>query len=280
MDGEQKNLKVGAWSVTVGGIQDIKGFAELCCVESKNSDPRFEVIKSSVSTRVFRFKWYDKTYYYKEFCFNNKLKQLRMLKRGTHLHHIASELRRFGFDTPAIVCRARKGTQVFVVSDEANADESVYNVLMDKLDMSLPNLQRFRYKLGNEIGRLHTAGFVHGDLRWGNVLVRDVNADQPVFVYIDNDRTRKYKQLPDQERIKNLVQLKYPGSLLDKPESDWDAMWEGYVSGNPEVRAKEESWRRKVDEKNRKRVEAWWKKPRNKQLLEQRNQANGTANEI
>ncbi len=276
---ECKKIKLRKWTVSICGVTDAKGFAELCCADSKEDKPNFEAIKCSKSTRVYRFEWAGKMWFFKEFRYRNPLKQLRVLNRGNHLYRMAHALNRNGFETPDIVCHARKGMRTFVVSEEANADDSVYNYLMEKSEITLSDLQRFRFLFGQEIGRLHGAGFVHGDLRWGNVLVRDAQMAQPVFIYIDNDRTRQYRQIPERERIKNLVQIKYPGSLLDKPESDWDAMWKGYVAGNPDVRQSAEVWRLKVDSKNERRVAAWWKKPRNRHLLEQRKQAEGAKNE-
>jgi hypothetical protein len=56
--------------------------------------------------------------------------------------------------------------------------------------------------LGDEIARLHTAGFVHGDLVPANVLVRE-----PGFVFLDNDRTRRSRVLVWLGAYRNLVQL-------------------------------------------------------------------------
>ena len=199
------------------------------------------------------------------------------MRRGTYLKRIADLLNEAGFESPHVVCHGRSGVRVFVVSEAANADESVYDLLTGISETPVPDLQRFRFLFGEEIGRLHAAGFVHGDLRWGNVLVRGADTGQPAFIYIDNDRTRKYRRIPAHQRIKNLIQIKYPGSLLDKPESDWDTVWEGYISGNPEVRTDATSWRRRVDVKNARRVAAWWKKPRNRHLLQEKRASEGRA---
>ena len=267
---ECRKIQSNGWVLEVHDVANATGFAELCCSDLKGANSIFEAIHCSKSTKVFRFEWGDRTYYYKEFFFRNLWKYRKIMRRGMHLKHIADLMEEAGFETPRIVCHGRSGLRVFVVSEAAKADESVYDILMEKSDALVPDLSRFRFLFGKEIGRLHSAGFVHGDLRWGNVLVRGAGAEQPSFVYIDNDRTQKYRCVPPRQRIKNLVQIKYPGSLLDHLESDWDAMWEGYVSGNSEVRSDAESWRRRVDMKNARRVASWWKKPRNRRLLEKR----------
>lgn len=267
---ECRKIQSNGWVLEVDDVADATAFADLCCADPKESNPAFKAIHCSKATKVFRFEWEGRTYYYKEFFFRNLWKHRKIMRRGTHLKRIADLMAESDFETPRIVCHGRSGFRVFVVSEAANADESVYAILMEKSDAPVPDLPRFRFLFGKEIGRLHSAGFVHGDLRWGNVLVRGAETEQPNFVYIDNDRTQKYRSIPAHQRIKNLVQIKYPGSLLDKPESDWDAMWEGYVSGNSEVRADAESWRRRVDMKNARRVAAWWKKPRNRRLLKEK----------
>lgn len=270
MKSECKKLRKNGWRLVLEGIPDATGFAELCCIDPKESNPLFAAVNCSKSTKVFRFEWQGKAYYYKEYLFRNPWKHRKILQRGKHLMHIADLLHDAGFETPCLVCHGRSGMRVFVVSEDADAPDSVYDVLMDKSATGAPDIQRFRYLFGQEIGRLHAAGFVHGDLRWGNILVKEAASEQPVFIFIDNDRTRKYRKIPASRRLRNLVQIKYPGSLLDKPESDWDRMWEGYVAGNPEVRKNRAAWRRRVDARNSKRVAAWWKKPRNRHLLEQR----------
>lgn len=60
--------------------------------------------------------------------------------------------------------------------------------------------------LGQEIGRLHGAGFVHGDLRTSNVLVTDQDSVFS-FYFIDNERNSQHRQIPMKLVVKNLVQL-------------------------------------------------------------------------
>jgi hypothetical protein len=62
-------------------------------------------------------------------------------------------------------------------------------------------------RLAIEIRRLHQSGFVHGDLTPNNVFVR-WEGGEPVFLFMDNDRTRRYPAwLPQRLWRRNLVQL-------------------------------------------------------------------------
>jgi tRNA A-37 threonylcarbamoyl transferase component Bud32 len=263
-------FKADGWKVFCDDIPDVDNFIAFCCIRNKHDVSEFEPVNSSKVTKVFRFKWNSQEYYYKEYLFQNVWKHRKIIRRGSHLKHIAGLLEKSGFETPKIVCYGRSGTRVFVVCDAAKFDSSVYDILVNKADSAELDIVRFRAGFGEEIGRLHTSGFVHGDLRWGNILVRGAESERPIFIFIDNDRTRKYRRIPARLRIKNLVQMKYPGSLLDRPESNWDDIWRGYISGNEEALTDAKNLRRRVDRKNARRVTAWWKKPRNRQLLKER----------
>ena len=60
--------------------------------------------------------------------------------------------------------------------------------------------------LGEEIARLHRAGFVHGDLTPYNVVVE--RGEPPRFVFIDHERTCRAPIVgPMRHRLRNLVQL-------------------------------------------------------------------------
>jgi hypothetical protein len=60
--------------------------------------------------------------------------------------------------------------------------------------------------LGAEVGRLHLAGFIHGDLTPFNI--RIMVARIPCFTFIDNDRTRGHVVIARaRRRRRNLVQL-------------------------------------------------------------------------
>jgi hypothetical protein len=70
----------------------------------------------------------------------------------------------------------------------------------------LLNWRRFIRDFGRTIGRMHARGIFHGDLRLGNILVRQDN-NLWRFFFLDNERTQKFSRLPLMYRVKNLVQL-------------------------------------------------------------------------
>lgn len=59
--------------------------------------------------------------------------------------------------------------------------------------------------LGEEIARLHRAGFIHGDLTPFNLFV--IPEHVPRFVLLDHERTRRCGRLSTRNQLKNLVQL-------------------------------------------------------------------------
>jgi len=68
--------------------------------------------------------------------------------------------------------------------------------------------------LGTFIGRVHATGFIHGDLRPGNVLAAQTQ-DQFRFTLIDNERNVRKSPTPGRMLLRNLMQLNMlpPGDL-------------------------------------------------------------------
>jgi hypothetical protein len=68
--------------------------------------------------------------------------------------------------------------------------------------------------LGSFIGRLHAEGFIHGDLRPGNVFAAVENGGFR-FALIDNERTVRRQPPPGRALLRNLMQLNMlaPGEL-------------------------------------------------------------------
>jgi tRNA A-37 threonylcarbamoyl transferase component Bud32 len=92
--------------------------------------------------------------------------------------------------------------------------------------------QKLAQQLGTEVARWHAAGIVHGDMRHGNILCREVN-DQFTFTFVDNERTRAATAL--HERVRNLVQLNMiRGAAL--PLRDRILFWHAYRAALPESR--------------------------------------------
>ena len=269
MEVKHKKLRVNQWSVMVSASPDADEFVELCCSDHKESNPGFTPIKCSRSTEVYHFEWAGRTYFYKEYLFQNFWKHRKIIVRGMHLQRIANQLLDAGLKTPRIVCFANYGRRVFVVSEAVEDCCTVSELFLGKAPVPLEKADRFRDLFGQEVGRLHAAGFVHGDLRWGNVLVQHANMARPVFWFIDNDRTKKYRKIPARLRLMNLAQIKFTTRLRKDPESDWEAIWQGYLKLNPEMRKDANKWLMQLDRKLNRRIKLWWKKHRNRHVLKE-----------
>jgi hypothetical protein len=63
-------------------------------------------------------------------------------------------------------------------------------------------------RVAHLVRQFHLKGFVHGDMVASNILVADAAGSQPIFYFMDNDRTRRYPSwLPQSLWKRNLIQL-------------------------------------------------------------------------
>jgi tRNA A-37 threonylcarbamoyl transferase component Bud32 len=77
------------------------------------------------------------------------------------------------------------------------------------------------------VGRMHAQNIFHGDLRFGNILVKQEN-EKFIFFLLDNERTKKFKKLPHRLRLKNLVQIYI--SQTDASDSDRTIFRDAYLA--------------------------------------------------
>ena len=99
-------------------------------------------------------------------------------------------------------------------------------------------------ELGRMVGRMHKCGIVHGDLRWGNILV-EVEPESVQFVLLDNERTRRYQRVPRRKILKNLVQLNViPPLALSRTERM--RFWLAYRAENSALPGAHKQWVRRV----------------------------------
>jgi tRNA A-37 threonylcarbamoyl transferase component Bud32 len=257
--GEIRMLKTLAaensgWIIRAGAEWRRTEIFKACHAAFSVPDERFQPVDSSLSTAVFRFEWQGRSYYLKHYLFKNWPKHLRSRAKIRRLSGMVELMNRAGFHSPEIVCSAHKRKKMFSVSVAADADCSVHDLYTKNGAGIVADMARFRELFGREIGRLHAAGFVHGDLRWGNVLVKNPDSEHPEFVYLDNDRTRRYRKIPAAGRIKNLVQIHFVEVLRQHPASHWDEFWKGYCAANPDAAERESFWRNRVERKAMVRV--------------------------
>ncbi len=229
------------------------GFISLCCAENKDDLPVFERV-GGLNAKVYRFSHEGQEYFFKEYLFRNLWKRRNVLFRGRQAIRIYTLLRDAGFRAPKVVCVARRGMRIFSVSESAGADCSIKEAYLDPEKWVGEDISSFRKAFGREVGRLHKAGFCHGDLRWGNVLVRSMDNGKPVFIFIDNDRTRKFWNIPARLRIKNLVQIRLMTISLERPIAEWDDFWQGYCEMNKSIEQRASFWLKKIERKTSSRL--------------------------
>jgi len=120
--------------------------------------------------------------------------------RAIRAFRMGRALARAGFSTPAIVAAGRREGAGLLVTRGAEGEELAVAVARQR--HALGRKRKLLREIGTVVGRLHAAGFVHGDLVPSNVLVA---ARGPVF--LDNDRTRRSRFLVWFAGRRNLVQL-------------------------------------------------------------------------
>jgi len=125
------------------------------------------------------------------------------------------------------------------------------------LELLLP-IRDFRVKrriiqgIGREIGRLHREGIIHGDLIPGNIFALG-KYDNIRLCLLDNERTRNVDKVPDDERIKNLVQL----NRVIVPRvtaADRVRFFDAYLEENSDLKAHRKELLRKTGEITSERV--------------------------
>ena len=204
---------------------------------SNNTDTQFFVdgqrssfvkLPSSKFTRVFKFD-----VYFKGKIHNLILKQylnrslLDVLKnflrpcRAQRAFKAGQMLKQHGFSTPDIVAAGKKTfagitTRNFLVTSEVKDSIPLPEILIK----NTPEKRELIRQFGEVVGRMHANNIFHGDLRLGNILVK-TNNDQFVFIFLDNERTKKLIKLPKKLRLKNLVQI----IMLRSYISDSDRMY-------------------------------------------------------
>lgn len=119
---------------------------------------------------------------------------------------MTAALRAAGFSVPPVLLHGahRESHRELVVTARADGDGPI--LALRGLAGSITAKRGILRALGSEIGRLHLAGFIHGDLTPFNVRIV---VDEPLrFAFIDNDRTRRNILFArERHRLRNLVQL-------------------------------------------------------------------------
>lgn len=150
--------------------------------------------------------------YYKEFFARSMLEGLKGVLRGTRCNRARFQsnlLMKLGFHSPAVVCWGQYGKREFMIT-QGVFGQALAKYIHQHWQRPLSHEQLLHQRqlirdLGQEIGRLHRIGIVHGDLRLNNILLESTE-EKPQFYFIDNERNRKFRRVPLYWIKKNLVQ--------------------------------------------------------------------------
>jgi hypothetical protein len=124
-------------------------------------------------------------------------------RRAIRAFRMGRALARAGFGAPETLLVGRRGGQGVLVTRDVVAPSLVDAIAAADTGPGAPAAKRrLLHALGAEVGRLHRAGFVHGDLVPSNLLVRSTG-----IVFLDHDRTRRGHALVWWGARRNLVQL-------------------------------------------------------------------------
>jgi hypothetical protein len=135
-----------------------------------------------------------------------RLKSWFRRSRPSSTERITAALRAAGFLVPPIVLHGvhRESRRALIVTARAEGDGPI--LALRGLNGSIAAKRAVLCALGAEVGRLHRAGFIHGDLTPFNI--RIVTDEPPRFAFIDNERTRRNVVIArKRRRLRNLVQL-------------------------------------------------------------------------
>ena len=219
-----------------------RDFLEICCQGSSCEIIPFSPVSSSRFARVFSFEYRGQKYFHKTFLSRNwpdTLKNIFCRSRAERALRGHLLLQENGFCAPRINIVGRKGSHNFMVS-QAGRKISILPQFLQQVSGFYPSEERYSQKraffrqLGHTIGQLHHLGISHGDLRCGNIIIDTSEPSQSRYVFLDNERTVRYRKLPQRKRLKNLVQLNMiPESFVAR--TDRLRFFKAYLRENPDL---------------------------------------------
>lgn len=183
------------------------------------------MVGSSVNARVAVDQ--SAQVYYKEFLKRSPLEALKALLKGsraTRARHNNESLRAANFATPVNLAWGSLADGREYLFSSAVPGQGVTTwlreTLVDRHGESLTLRRELLSGLGAFIGRMHNAGFTHGDLRTSNVLAQR-NGGAFDFFLIDNERNQQRQPPAGRDVLRNLMQL---NMLLPTDVSNTDRM--------------------------------------------------------
>jgi serine/threonine protein kinase len=270
-------VKVSGWDIWLNSDFPRSFAAELIPEGDKFNGVRgpFERIKASKYARVFRceINFHSRRHklYFKQYLYRSAVdfvKHLFKPSRAARAMKAAALLLQYDLHTPDVIAMGelRLGPvalKTFLITREVENTKPVYEIIAENFKDSGCDAVRvkrgFLKALGETIGRMHSAGIFHGDLRAGNVLVRRQGAEWEFF-FLDNERTRQFKTkgsgaffLPDRLRLKNLTQINMlPNTTLSL--TDRMRFYRGYLRQNPNLVGREKHFAHAIAANTRRRL--------------------------
>jgi len=168
-------------------------------------------VASSIHTRV-AFNA-ERQLYYKEFLPRGPGESLKALLRGsraTRARRNGEALLQAGIDAPVNIAWGKLPKRREYLYTAAAPGQGITQWLRETLvgreGEQLRRRRQLLRALGAFIGRVHATGFIHGDLRPGNVLAC-LEMERFRFTLIDNERNVQKIPPPGKMLLRNLMQL-------------------------------------------------------------------------
>lgn len=194
------------------------------------------MVGSSVNARVAVDS--SKAIYYKEFLPRGPMEKVKALVKGsraTRARHHNDALRAAGFNAPVNLAWGElDGGREYLFS-ESVPGKGITWWLRDELSQRsgepLVLRRKLLHDLGGFIGRMHAAGFVHGDLRTSNVLAHYTEQEGFQFALIDNERNVQKSPPEGRAVLRNLMQLNMllPGDLSGRDRMRFFVEWRRHM---------------------------------------------------
>lgn len=171
--------------------------------------------------------------YYKEFLPRSPIETAKGWLRGTRAARArkANDALRFaGFGSPQTIYHGKlEGGREFDYSQSVPGEcieiwlrKTVRKTAHNPQPNGKPEITQLRRELlstlGVAVGRLHASGFIHGDLRPGNVVAQHTHGRFQLS-FLDNERTVRRHSPSGKMLLRNIMQLNMlPHSLLSKAD--------------------------------------------------------------
>jgi serine/threonine protein kinase len=151
--------------------------------------------------------------YYKEYLARTPAEALKAAVKGsraTRARRNGEALLLAGIDAPHVIfCGTHPDGREFLfmaAAPGAGISQWLQEILVERSGEQLRLRRQLLHALGTFIGRVHATGFIHGDLRPGNVLAAKTQ-DQFRFTLIDNERNTRKSPTPGKMLLRNLMQM-------------------------------------------------------------------------